>query len=175
MSRTQLRGDQILDGSITSEDISDTINFDVVNVSGSINIVNSGSLHVEGPSTFGDGVEISGGLFVATGDTFELDSADLKITSGSLSISGGGILLDVGHNCPTGLATLVSSNGASSVNVANSLVTSSSLIMLTKQTNNHPTGVTSIASKSAGSFSISSSDGGDTDQVMFFIINPVEG
>ena len=57
--------------------------------------------------------------------------------------------------------------------VSNSLVTTSSLIFLTKQTNtNSGAGTVSVTSKGSGTFSITSNHNGDTDTVAYQIINP---
>jgi hypothetical protein len=74
-----------------------------------------------------------------------------------------------GSNQQAGTATL---NGAnpSTVTVSNSLVTSNSIIMLTKQTLGNAHSV-AITAKSGGSFTITSTGNGDSDVVGWFIIN----
>jgi hypothetical protein len=57
--------------------------------------------------------------------------------------------------------------------VSNSLVTSNSIIFLTKQTNtNSGNGTVSVTSKGSSTFSITSDHNGDTDVVAYQIINP---
>ena len=82
------------------------------------------------------------------------------------------LLLPSGSNQQTGLATLDGGNPGT-VTVSNSNVTANSIIMLTKQTNNHPnSGPVNVSSKGSGTFTITSNHNGDTDIVAFMIINP---
>ena len=78
--------------------------------------------------------------------------------------------LSNGTNKQTGTATLNGGNPGT-VTVSNSLVSASSLIFLTKQTGNHPGGVL-ITTKGTGTFTITSTENGDTDEVAWMIINP---
>ena len=79
------------------------------------------------------------------------------------------VTFTTGSNQQAGVATLNGSNPGT-VTVSNSLVTANSIILLTKQSlsNTHSVAVTA---KSAGSFTITSTGNGDTDQVGWFIIN----
>jgi len=91
------------------------------------------------------------------------------IVSGSLSVTND-VRFASGSNKTIGTAVLDGGNPGSVV-VSNSLVTSNSIIMLTKQTlTNHAS--VSITSKGSGTFTIGSSHNGDTDTVGFLIINP---
>ena len=76
-----------------------------------------------------------------------------------------------GSNQQAGTAVLDGGNPGT-VTVSNSLVTANSIIMLTKQTNNHPNaGPVNVSSKGAGTFTITSNHNGDADTVGYFIIN----
>ena len=99
---------------------------------------------------FKDKVDVSGSLKVAS--TFELN-------------------LPTGSNQQAGTAVLDGANPGE-VTVSNSKVTANSIIMLTKQTNDHPNaGPVVVSSKGAGTFTITSNHNGDTDTVGWFIIN----
>ena len=79
--------------------------------------------------------------------------------------------LPVGSNQQAGTAVLDGGNPGT-VTVSNSLVTANSIIMLTKQTNDHPNSrAVNVSSKGAGTFTITSNHNGDTDTVGWFIIN----
>jgi len=99
----------------------------------------------------------------------------LEIT-GSLNVTGsanikGNLLLASGSNKTTGIVTLNGGNPGS-VTVSNSLVASTSMIFLTKQTLNHPNGYVAVSSKGSGTFTITSNHNGDTDLVAYMIVNP---
>ena len=82
------------------------------------------------------------------------------------------VKLTSGSNQQTGLATLNGGNPGTAT-ISNSLVNSNSIILLTKQTNNHPnSGPVNVSSKGSGTFTITSNHNGDTDVVAFMIINP---
>ena len=96
--------------------------------------------------------------------------------SGSLNISSsltlrGGLNIASGSNKTMGTVALNGGNPGT-VTVSNNLVTTSSLIFLTKQTYNHSAGIVGISSKGSGTFTISSGHNGDTDVVAYQIINP---
>ena len=97
---------------------------------------------------------------------------DGRITSHQhLAISGSReLLLPKGTNEQTATAVLNGGNPGSIV-VSNGKVSSSSLIFLTKQTNNS-TGNVRISSKGTGTFTITSTANGDNDTVAYLIINP---
>ena len=114
---------------------------------------------------------------------FLIDSGSNTFVEGTLNVSGSTsftgsvsvastfqLQLPSGSNQQTGLATL---DGASpgAVTVSNSLVTTNSIIMLTKQTltNAH---MVAVSSKGSGTFTITSNGNGDTDVVAYMIINP---
>jgi hypothetical protein len=80
------------------------------------------------------------------------------------------VLFTTGSNQQAGTAVLDGSNPGT-VTVSNSLVTANSIIMVSKQTLNHPNGYVAVSAKSAGSFTITSNHNGDTDTVGWFIIN----
>ena len=170
MSRTQINGNQILDGSITSSDLADDVEFSSVFVSGSAviagNIEVSGSFLVIGAQS----MEVTGSLYVVDGDMV-LDGASLLQVTGSVSITSGSLLLGSGSNLPMGTVTLDGST-PSGATVTNSLVSSKTMVFLTKQTANFPLGSVSVSAKSNGSFSIISSANGDSDTVSYLIINP---
>lgn len=88
---------------------------------------------------------------------------------GSLNVAGN-LLLASGSNKTTGIVTLNGGNPGT-VTVSNSLVGSTSMIFLTKQTN-ASTGSVAISAKSGGSFTITSTSNGDADQVAYMIVNP---
>ena len=81
------------------------------------------------------------------------------------------VLFTTGSNQQAGTAVLDGGNPGT-VTVSNSLVTANSIIMLTKQSNNHPNaGPVVVSSKGAGTFTITSNHNNDTDTVGWFIIN----
>lgn len=91
------------------------------------------------------------------------------VISGSLTVTGG-INYASGSNTTVGKAVLNGGN-PSTASISNSLVTTASLIFLTKQTltNAHSAAVSSVGS---GTFTITSTGNGDTDIVAYQIINP---
>jgi hypothetical protein len=125
------------------------------------------------------GVDSSGSVVISDGDgniafskygstdSFTIPS-NTKIT-GSLNVTGN-LLLASGSNKTTGIVTL-DGGSPGAVTVSNSLVSSSSMIFLTKQTN-ATTGSVAISAKSGGSFTITSTSNGDADQVAYMIVNP---
>jgi len=92
-----------------------------------------------------------------------------RVTAETISIKSN-LIISSGSNKPTGTATLNAGNPASVV-VTNSLVTTSSIIFLTKQTNNHSANGNMAIVKSNGSFTITSNHNGDTDVVGYMIVN----
>ena len=92
------------------------------------------------------------------------------VVSGSLTVTGG-INYASGSNKTMGTVALNGGNPGTAT-VSNSLVTTASLIFLTKQTYNHSAGIVGISAKSNGSFTIASGHNGDTDVVAYQIINP---
>jgi hypothetical protein len=93
------------------------------------------------------------------------------VVSGSLRVSGD-VMFASGSNKTMGTVVLDGGNPGVAT-VSNSLVTSNSLIFLTKQTNtNSGNGTVSVTSKGSGTFSITSDHNGDTDVVAYQIINP---
>ena len=125
-------------------------------------VIITGSLSVNGQTgfasldsnTFTNTQTVSGSIYIAPNN----NNNQLYLPSGS--------------NKQTGLATLDGGNPGT-VTVSNSNVTANSIIMLTKQTNNHPnSGPVNVSSKGSGTFTITSNHNGDTDVVAFMIINP---
>jgi hypothetical protein len=120
-------------------------------------------------------VKITGSLDVSSTITSPnyLSLGTNTVVTGSLSVVPNQQLkLGSGSNQQTGLATLDGANPGT-VTVSNSLVTANSIIMLTKQTNNHPNaGPVVVSSKGSGTFTITANHNGDTDVVAFMIINP---
>ena len=91
--------------------------------------------------------------------------------TGSVQItSGSQLTLPTGSNQQAGTAVLDGGNPGT-VTVSNSLVTTNSIIMLTKQTSTASSAVICISAKGGGSFTIVSNAAGDTDTVGWFIIN----
>lgn len=106
------------------------------------------------------------GEFIFTANTIQggiIDATEELIVNSKFFVSSG-------SNKPSGTATLNGSNPAS-VTVTNSLVTTGSIIILTKQTNNHNSQGNLAITKSAGSFIIYSDHNGDTDSIGYLIIN----
>ena len=99
----------------------------------------------------------------------EVQVPHLKVT-GSLAVTGD-VRFASGSNKTMGTAVLDGANPGAVV-VSNSLVTTSSLIFLTKQTLNHTNGYVAISSKGSSTFTITSNHNGDTDTVAYLIINP---
>lgn len=83
---------------------------------------------------------------------------------------GANLQILTGTNRPAGTLTL---NGSTNVTVTNTLVTTSSLIFLTKQTNAKNNGVAAVSGRANGSFTVASNVNNDTDIVAYLIINPV--
>ena len=93
------------------------------------------------------------------------------IITGSLNVSSN-VLFASSSNKTMGTVVLDGANPGAAT-VSNSLVTATSLIFLTKQTNaNSGNGTVSVTSKGSGTFSVTSNHNGDTDTVAFLIINP---
>jgi len=91
--------------------------------------------------------------------------------TGSLKVSGN-VMFASGSNKTMGRVALNGGNPGTAT-VSNTLVTTSSLIFLTKQTNNHPNaGPVVVSSKGSSTFTITSNHNGDTDTVAYQIINP---
>ena len=91
---------------------------------------------------------------------------------GSLKVSGD-VMFASGSNKTIGTVALDGGNPGTAT-VSNSLVTATSLIFLTKQTNNHPNaGPVVVSSKGTGTFTITSNHNGDSDTVAYQIINPI--
>jgi len=97
--------------------------------------------------------------------------------SGSVSITGslavtGDVKFASGSNTTMGTFVLNGGNPGTAT-VSNSLVSATSLIFLTKQTNtNSGNGTVSITSKGTGTFNVTSDHNGDSDTVAYLIINP---
>lgn len=124
-----------------------------VDITGSLT-VNGSNLATLGSNTFTQNQIVSASIYIAPNN----NSNQLYLPSGS--------------NKQTGLATLDGGNPGT-VTVSNTNVTANSIIMLTKQTNNHPNaGPVNVSSKGSGTFTITSNHNGDTDVVAFMIINP---
>jgi hypothetical protein len=91
--------------------------------------------------------------------------------SGSLAVTGD-VKFASGSNKTMGTFVLDGANPGAAT-VSNSLVSATSLIFLTKQTNVHSgNGTVSVTSKGTGTFSVTSNHNGDTDTVAYLIINP---
>jgi hypothetical protein len=90
--------------------------------------------------------------------------------SGSLSAIGD-VKFASGSNKTMGTVALDGGNPGT-ITVSNSLVTTGSMIFLTKQTLVHPNGYVAVSSKGSGTFTITSNHNGDTDTVAYQIINP---
>jgi hypothetical protein len=95
--------------------------------------------------------------------TYNLDVSGTTRLNGDLTLTSG-------TNKTTSVVVLTGGN-PSTVVVNNSLVKTSSLILLTKQTAVYSAGTPSILTKTNGSFTIISSANGDTDSVGYLIIN----
>ena len=131
-----------------------------INATGSVAI--TGSLNLNGQTTF---ASLGSNTFTQN----QIVSASIYISSNSNTNQ---LYLPSGSNKQTGLATLDGGNPGT-VTVSNTNVTANSIIMLTKQTNNHPNaGPVNVSSKGSGTFTITSNHNGDTDVVAFMIINP---
>ena len=112
---------------------------------------------------------ILGGSGMSSTQANEVQVPHLKVT-GSLAVTGD-VRFASGSNKTMGTAVLDGANPGAVV-VSNSLVTTSSLIFLTKQTLNHTNGYVAISSKGSSTFTITSNHNGDTDTVAYLIINP---
>lgn len=113
------------------------------------------------PLQIGSNTQITGSLNVNGNTTI----------TGSLNVSGN-VLFSSGSNTTMGTFVLDGANPGAAT-ISNSLVSSTSLIFLTKQTNvNSGAGTVSVTSKGSGTFSVTSNHNGDTDTVAYLIINP---
>jgi hypothetical protein len=122
----------------------------------------TGSLNLNGQTTF---ASLGSNTFTNT----QIVSSSIYIAPNN---NNNQLYLPSGSNKQTGIATLDGGNPGT-VTVSNSNVTANSIIMLTKQTNNHPNaGPVVVSSKGSGTFTITSNHNGDTDVVAFMIINP---
>ena len=131
-----------------------------------------GTLNVSGSSTFNGNTTITGSLILSSSNTVELYVIGVSEHTGSIKLAPASqLLFATGSNQQAGTAVLDGGNPGT-VTVSNSLVTANSIIMLTKQTNDHPNSrAVNVSAKSAGSFTITSNHNGDTDTVGWFIIN----
>jgi hypothetical protein len=119
---------------------------------------------------------------VTSGQTLQINAnTDIRFglkVSGTTNLTGsllvsGDVMFSSGSNKTMGTVALDGANPGAAT-VSNSLVTTSSLIFLTKQTNNHPNaGPVVVSSKGSGTFTITSNHNGDTDTVAYQIINPI--
>jgi hypothetical protein len=124
------------------------------------------------PLTFDCQLGNNTGVRVSLNAPTEFTGSATGSFTGSVQItSGSQLTLPTGSNQQAGTAVLDGANPGT-VTVSNSLVTANSIIMLTKQTNNHPNaGPVVVSSKGAGTFTITSNHNGDADTVGWFIIN----
>jgi hypothetical protein len=83
----------------------------------------------------------------------------------------GDVMFSSGSNKTMGTVALDGGNPGT-ITVSNSLVTTGSMIFLTKQTLVHPNGYVAVSSKGSGTFTITSNHNGDSDVVAYQIINP---
>ena len=125
----------------------------------------TGSLNVNGNTTVTGSLRLSGSAnpeLIVIGET--------QMT-GSLLVTGN-VLFASGSDKTMGTFVLNGGNPGTAT-VSNSLVSATSLIFLTKQTNtNSGNGTVSITSKGTGTFNVTSDHNGDTDTVAYLIINP---
>jgi hypothetical protein len=125
----------------------------------------TGSLNVNGNTTVTGSLRLSGSAnpeLIVIGET--------QMT-GSLLVTGN-VLFASGSDKTMGTFVLNGGNPGTAT-VSNSLVSATSLIFLTKQTNVHSgNGTVSVTSKGTGTFSVTSNHNGDTDTVAYLIINP---
>lgn len=106
---------------------------------------------------------------ITIGNANNITTINGETTINSLKVNNN-FKIASGTNLPTGIATLNGGNPAS-VTVTNNLVTTASIIFLTKQTNNHNSQGNLTITKNAGSFIIHSDHNGDSDTVGYLIIN----
>jgi hypothetical protein len=136
---------------------------------------NSGNLEISA-----GGMKLLGtGSFIAATGSFSYVSGNVtwqgdnttngKITANTLHVKNN-LIFDSGNDKPVGTAQLNGGNPAS-VTITNNLVTTSSVILFSKQTNLHNGEGNLAITKSSGSFTIYSNHNGDTDIVGYFIIN----
>ena len=101
----------------------------------------------------------------------EINFKNGLVVTGSLAVSGD-VKFASGSNKTMGTFVLDGANPGAAT-ISNSLVSATSLIFLTKQTNVHSgNGTVSVTSKGTGTFSVTSNHNGDTDTVAYLIINP---
>ena len=142
----------IIDGSLVASQKALEVTGSVI-ITGSIQ-VNGDNLATTNTNTFTNTQIVSSSIYIAPNN----NNNQLYLPSGS--------------NRQTGLATLDGGNPGT-VTISNTNVTANSIIMLTKQTNNHPNaGPVNVSSKGSGTFTITSNHNGDSDVVAFMIINP---
>jgi hypothetical protein len=156
-----------------------------LNGSGATNaLVATGSCVITGSLTL-NGSQVVTNVSIETANPLQFDVAFNNTTANRITLTAptsltgsvriaqdSELYLPSGSNQQTGIATLDGGNPGT-VTVSNSLVTANSIILLTKQTNNHPnSGPVNVSSKGSGTFTITSNHNGDTDVVAFMIINP---
>ena len=136
-------------------------------------LIDSGSnTFVEGTLNVSGSTTMTGSLILSSSNATELTVIGNSEFTGSVKVASTFQLqLPTGSNQQAGTAVLDGANPGT-VTVSNSLVTANSIIMLTKQTNDHPNaGPVVVSSKGAGTFTITSNHNNDTDTVGWFIIN----
>ena len=136
-------------------------------------LIDSGSnTYVEGSLNVSGSTVMTGSLILSSSAATELIVIGNSEFTGSVKVASTFQLqLPTGSNQQAGTAVLDGANPGT-VTVSNSLVTANSIIMLTKQTNDHPNSrAVNVSSKGAGTFTITSNHNGDTDTVGWFIIN----
>jgi hypothetical protein len=116
-------------------------------------------------------VNVWGYIQVNTSDVpVAVTSTTIRGSAGQLSVQalGSGLAVKEGSNAKQGVATLA----AGTVTVANTSVTATSRVQLTAQDNN-TTGALRVSARTAGtSFTITSSNAGDTGVVAYEIFEP---
>lgn len=131
-------------------------------------VSSSGQVSYEGLTNIPNNIVSSSAQFISLTAPFTGSFTGSFV--GSLSAHGN-VKIQSGSNMPMGTAVLDGANPGT-VTVSNTLVTSASIILLTKQTAVHP-GNVSISAKSANSFTILSDHNGDDDTVGYVILNPI--
>ena len=147
---------------------------------GSSSLAVADAVRAETPGNSGGGtITLARGLYIAKQNgsgigtaygVFQEDAGDPNFFAGEVRIgtAGKGLLVKEGSNAKQGTATLV----GGSVTVSNTSVTAASRIFLTPQ-DNATTGALRVAGRTSGtSFTITSSNAGDTGVVAYEIFEP---
>lgn len=141
------------------------VSFGNITATGNVDV--SGTLHAVGATTLDGALTVSGFTALAAAQT----SGNFTVFGSALvlGVAGTGLQIKEGANATQGIATLA----AGTVTVNTNKVTANSRIQLTTQVPGGTVGAPYVSARVAGtSFTITSTNGADTSQVAWTIIEP---